>query len=438
MSTRALAVIVLCGVATVAGQSTTALDKGFDSFWKAAAQRLVQAGVDFDTAWARLKTGRSYGKEKTGEFSWRYSGPQGVAFDNVIEVPDTYDPVKPWPVRVQLHGGVMRPGQGGAGIAMDEDESADGGGSGARGLSVGRARQPNRIPGEPQIYVYPRGWADAAWWHVNQLENIARLLDRLKRRYNVDESSVYLTGISDGGTGVYYIAARDATTWSSFLPLNGSIKVLGNPDIKVDGDVYASNLANKPFYIVNGGRDPLYPVSDVQTHIAVLKQLGVPLLFSPQPAAGHDTTWWRWERTPYEQFVRKNVRLAHPEKLSWRTERVDRFNRVHWLLIDRLGTASSDVDFAPVEMIPAKKASGRVDVAREGKTVIARTRGVRSFTLLLSPDAFDFSQPVVVTVNGREVHNATVTRDVATLLKWAARDNDRTMLYGAELKIEVP
>jgi len=31
-----------------------------------------------------------------------------------------------------------------------------------------------------------------------------------------------------------------------------------------------------------------------------------------------------------------------------------------------------------------------------------------------------------------------VTRDVTTLVTWAARDNDRTMLYGAELHIAVP
>jgi hypothetical protein len=43
-----------------------------------------------------------------------------------------------------------------------------------------------------------------------------------------------------------------------------------------------------------------------------------------------------------------------------------------------------------------------------------------------------------VTVNGKPVHDAVVKKDVATLVKWAARDQDRTMLYGAELHINVP
>ena len=57
------------------------------------------------------------------------------------------------------------------------------------------------------------------------------------------------------------------------------------------------------------------------------------------------------------------------------------------------------------------------------------------FTLLVSPDAFDLSQPIKVTANGKTVFNAKIEPSTATLLKWAARDNDRTMLYAAELKI---
>ena len=82
--------------------------------------------------------------------------------------------------------------------------------------------------------------------------------------------------------------------------------------------------------------------------------------------------------------------------------------------------------------------SGRVDVVRRGNTFEARSRGVARFTLLLSPDVVDFATPVVVTVNGQRVHDGPVGRDVATLLTWAARDDDRTMLYGAALSLAVP
>jgi hypothetical protein len=81
--------------------------------------------------------------------------------------------------------------------------------------------------------------------------------------------------------------------------------------------------------------------------------------------------------------------------------------------------------------------SGRVDLVRSGNTVDVKTRGVTHFTLLLSPDQFDFAKPVRVVVNGTTAFDGTVEKSVATLVKWAARDNDRTMLFGAELPVAV-
>ena len=74
---------------------------------------------------------------------------------------------------------------------------------------------------------------------------------------------------------------------------------------------------------------------------------------------------------------------------------------------------------------------------REGNTVRATTRGVAAFTVLVSPDAFDLARPLVVIADGRTVYDGRVPKDVGTLMKWAARDNDRTMLYAAEIHIQM-
>jgi hypothetical protein len=82
-------------------------------------------------------------------------------------------------------------------------------------------------------------------------------------------------------------------------------------------------------------------------------------------------------------------------------------------------------------------ASGRVDLARAGNVITATTRGVAAFTLLLSPDQFDFGKPVKVVANGKTVFDGRVQKDLRTLLKYAASDNDRTMLFGATLHIKL-
>jgi dienelactone hydrolase len=428
-------------VATVFGQQSAA-DKAFADFWKAgdargaerAAGRILASGADFDAIYARLKAGRTFGKEKTGEFSMRYPAGPGMLFDNRIEVPAEYTPDRKWQVRVQLHGGVNRPPSEFGGAALEEEPSAQGG----RAPNLSRQRRENRIRGESQIYIYPNGFAGAEWWHAKQVENILRLVDYVKRHYNVEESRIYLTGVSDGGTGTYYMAMKDPTLWSAFLPLNGSIKVLANPAVRADGELFSTNLVNRPFYIVSGENDPLYPAQHVSTHVEAFKQLGVPLVFRPQAGAGHDTSWWTYERSLYEQYVKQKPREAHPARLSWQTEREDRYNRVDWLVIGKLGMGSADTDFEPLDVFEHRRPSGRVDIQREGNAFDARTRGVREFTILLSPDAVDFARPVVVRVNGKQAFEGSVERDAAVLLKWAARDNDRTRLYGAEVKVGVP
>ena len=377
---------------------------------------------DPDSLYERLQQGRTYLDEKRGEYALRWKSKSGPYFNNVVEVPADYDPAQKFQLRVQLHGGVGRPSPNTPGR-----NPTPGGGT------------PNRIGGEKQIYLHPSGWIAAQWWDEEQVDNILRAVDALKRKYNIDESKIYLTGISDGGTGVYYMALKEPNLWSSYLPLNGSLAVLRNPENGADGEMYGNNFINSPLYIVNGENDPLYPVAQVEPHIAWLKKMGVNVTFRPQAGAAHNTAWWPTERAPFEQFVHDHPRAANPPALSWETERVDRFNRNRWLVINELRADSSrSTELTDLGFFRHTKRSGRVDIRRKANTFDALVRDVAAFTLLLSPNAIDFTKPVVVTVNGKQVFSGTVKKDPVTLMRWAARDNDRTALYQAELKIAVP
>ena len=97
----------------------------------------------------------------------------------------------------------------------------------------------------------------------------------------------------------------------------------------------------------------------------------------------------------------------------------------------------SPVDVLALPLFERRQRSGRVDLTRTGNAVDAVSRGVAEFTLLISPDAFDLSEPITVTANGKTVFDAKVQPSTATLMKWAAHDNDRTMLYAAEIDIKL-
>ncbi|HVG56190.1 MAG TPA: dienelactone hydrolase family protein [Vicinamibacterales bacterium] len=388
----------------------------------------AQNSSEYDALAARLKRGREYGPAKAGRITLSTTD-RGVTLDNVLEVPAEYTPSRPWPLRVTLHGGVGRPAPG------PNDPPA-------RALT-------NRTPSAGELVLHPRAWSGSEWWTAAQVDNIERLVERVKRDYNVDESRIYVTGISDGGTGVYYFGMRAATLWAACMPLNGQPLVLANPDSGADGQLYASNLANCPLRAVNGGRDPLYPAATVEPLIALFRRGNVPVEFQVYPEAGHDVSWWPEDRPRFEAFLAAHHRVAHPERISWETERTDRYNRFRWLVITRLGQRSSDRPLADVNrfatgdgrqllLFRRSRPSGRVDIVRKGNVFEAETRGVTTFTLLLSPDVVDFSSPVSVVVNGRPAFSGKVEKSVRALQAWAARDNDRTILYGAELAITVP
>jgi hypothetical protein len=340
-------------------------------------------------------------------------------FQYWLVIPTGYDPARRWQLRFQLHGGVMR-----------DDDSLRGDGS-------------VRLDGDDQIYVMPSGWRDEPWWSDDQVASLRAILEDVKRDYNVDENRVFLSGVSDGATGIYYVATHDTTPYAAFLPLNGYLLVLRSAELQIRSAIFLDNLRNKPFFAVNGGRDPLYPIALVEPTLAHLSGGGVAITYLPQPDAGHDTSWWPSVKVPFESFVRTHPRVALPDTLTWEVSETRQWNRAHWLVIDSLGTTPSDAtDLADLNLsqgVPIfhNGRSGRVDLARSGNTVTIRSRGVRELTLLLSPDQFDFDRSITVVANGRTVFDARVDKSVATLTRWAARDHDRTMLFAAEIRIKL-
>jgi hypothetical protein len=415
----------------------TEVETAFQTFWagnskaeaELLAERVEETGVTFDEALRRLKLGRTYTAQETGVVQLKNRTEDGFEHFYAVNIPSTYDPLRRYQARFQLHGGIS---------GRTDNQPRGTGEIGA-------------LAGVDQIYMLPYAWHEAPWWGDDQILNLNEILDTLKRKYNIDENRVVLSGVSDGATGAYYIAMRDTTPFASFLPLNGFIMVLANDEID-DGRIFPNNLRNKPMFVVNGGRDRLYPARRIEPFTRHLMSNGVEIAYHLQPEGEHNTRWWPQVRDLFEKFVADHPRDPHPDRLTWQAADHSH-NRAHWLVIDELGAVPGEakelpdvnrVDSSESAMIQTEDrmfnsltTAGRVDLVRTGNTVQATTRSVTAFTLLLSPDIFDFSQPIKVVANGREVFNAHVERSVRTLLKWAARDNDRTMLYGAELNIKL-
>ena len=496
------------------------VDAAFSRFWAAPSpgeaaalvDDVARSGVTFDEAYRRLRDGRPYTTQPTGLVEFTNELPNLAPHPYSVFVPSSYDPHKKTPVRVQLHGGVGRERPNGPSAVSEASAFAE--------------QAPDHI------FVVPLAWRDAPWWTEDQIINVRRILDRVKRQYNIDENRISLAGLSDGGTGAYYFGMREPDAFASFLPMLGMALVLANDQMGVEGSLFPNNLRYKPFFVVNGGRDPLYPIDRVQLYLDRFKAGGMEIDYRPQPQAGHDRSWWPSLKDPLSAFVQSHPRNPLPDRLTWETLSTRSHNRTDWLVIDTLGSAAGEakvlddlnllqlesaVDFGargigariiqvaagsnaeefglkafdtlvelngetvkmaselsdvladikpgttiellvarnnlpvelkgvyapkavvppPQEFFPHDARSGRVDLVRTGNTIDATTRGVSAFTLLLSPDQFDFDQPVKVVANRRVVFNGRVVKSLVTLMKWAAAENDRTRMFGAELHLDL-
>lgn len=404
---------VLVALAVAGGSSGQGaiLDRALADLWgsdsqsarEKAAETLGRLGADFDTLYQRLEAGPRYAKDvETGLIEENRKGKNGLRYEYVFLVPEDYDPEKKYRVAFYLHGGVNR---------MEAWRKGD-----------PWWRRFDRSYGPDQISVFPSSWRGSLWWQSSQIENLEAILNRIKRDYNVDENRVYLFGVSDGGTGAYYHAAKAPTPWAAIFAFLGHPGVLESPATGVDGELFVDNLSNRPFFVVNGEKDELYPISRVKPYLDAFTKAGVEIVFHPQPG-GHNTRWWNGEQQAIDDFLSGHPRNPLPDRLVWEAERTDRFARIEWLVIEELEPAA---------------ASGKVTLTRRDNRIDVETRGVARYRLLLSPRQFDLTQPVEVVTNGVSSHHGIVERSASTLLRWVARDFDRAMLFAAELSVEVP
>ena len=294
-----------------------------------------------------------------------------------------------------------------------------------------------RLAAEDHIAVFPASWGPFPWWRGEQVENLRQILAALKREYNIDENRVTVTGVSDGGTGAYFLAFKDTTPWAAFFPFIGSPGVLLNPQVGAEGLMHVANLVNKPLYIVNGETDRLYPVRSVEPYLRSFGAAGVPFEFHPQPG-GHDTSFWPDLAENIDEFHRNFPRDPLPDRVLWAAENAASFARAHWIVLEEIGPIAGDEDRADLAALTEDGKAGVVEAVRRDNTVDVSAYHVRRLRILLSPEEFDLSRPVTVVLNGTEVFSGMVAPSLTTLMSWAARDDDRTMLFVAELEVTAP
>jgi dienelactone hydrolase len=276
---------------------------------------------------------------------------------------------------------------------------------------------------------------DAAWWTKNAEDLVMAVMAEVSRVYWIDPDRVMLTGMSNGGTGVFVIGLNHADRFAALVPMASALPRGLYPLLE--------NARHSRFYVIHGARDEVMPVKYSRDLVSYLQKNGFQVVYREHEkehpmAGGH---FFPQEELPdLVQWLSVRSRLPVPKKLTVVRDR-DHTGRLYWMRIDESRGAASfwTSEFDKDESRRLQEGAwARVDAEIKRNTIVVRTERVSRFTLLLGRDQVDFSRPVTVVTNGTVSFQGRVTPDAAVLLREARRTPDPERFVLAEVPITVP
>ncbi len=144
----------------------------------------------------------------------------------------------------------------------------------------------------PFIVVSPQCPKDSWWPKENEV--LTNLLDDIVSRYNVDESRIYLTGLSMGGYGSWSLGCEHPKRFAAIAPVCGG----GEP-------FFGRKLKNTPVWAFHGAKDNTVPLKKSEDMVNTIKKAGGDAKLTVYPQAGHDS-WTETYNNPklYEWFLK--------------------------------------------------------------------------------------------------------------------------------------
>ncbi|WP_052732789.1 carboxylesterase family protein [Hymenobacter terrenus] len=220
-----------------------------------------------------------------------------------VYVPENYKPAKTYPVVLYLHG----VGQWG----QDNEQQMGGPNLG----SVIQLYAPKEPVYSQFLAVFPQEPAPEIWFGEGA-EQAIKALDQTVAEFKADAARLYVTGLSMGGYGAWYLGANYPSKFAAVAPVAGGVLVpdwfdqaFPSPILTAykSQSLYAYTAMAKavgttPVWIFHGAKDNVVPVVESRQMVASLKAAGHAAKYTEYPAEGHfiadkvytDPAFWQW------------------------------------------------------------------------------------------------------------------------------------------------
>lgn len=216
-----------------------------------------------------------------------------------VFVPRDYTTGQRWPIVLFLHGGGE---QGDDGLLQTN-------------VGLGPAIRHN-ADRWPAIVVFPQVRRGKRWNGQDALWAL-KALEKTQGEFATDPNRVYLTGLSRGGAGAYYLAYRSPDRFAAVLISCGRVTPAtmldGHPAPDLDpvipgtsNDLFsalAARLSRIPIWIFHGDADLLIPVEESRRLTEALRKIGASVNYTELGEVGHNAWDAMYGRADVTQWL---------------------------------------------------------------------------------------------------------------------------------------
>jgi predicted esterase len=280
-----------------------------------------------------------------------------------LYVPAIYESRKPLPLVIAMHG------TGGDENTLFDDAIYQQG-------PIKQAAEKHGV-----IAASPLGRGVTEYRGIGE-HDVLSVIEDVRLRYQIDETRIYLTGHSMGGTGSAYLALHHPDLFAAAAPLAAAYSF----------PWLARNAIPIPFLWIGGSKDTEFYHRGVAAGVERMRKFGAVVETEILPGEGHNGPVKDFDRV--FAWLLQHRRDPHPRRYFFEAD-TPLHGTAYWTSIARM-----------VE--PGRMASIQAE-APGGNRVHFLTTNVAEFTFVPDYYFLDTTRPLYVTVNGRTVWTAPIS-----------------------------
>jgi predicted peptidase len=228
----------------------------------------------------------------------------GSEYRYVVYVPREFSNARSWPVIVALHGG--------------GEYGNDGMKQTAGGLARAIRINPERFPA---IVVFPQAHADGTpGWQMEGGKAALAELENAIKEFRGDPKRIYLTGLSAGANGSWFLLSRYPERFAAAVivcgfvsPFKGKTSGVNYPALAPASttdpfSAIAKRVSSIPIWIFHGDADQNVSVEESRKMFAALKSIGASVQYTELPGVPHNAWDEAYGRAYVFEWLFKQVK----------------------------------------------------------------------------------------------------------------------------------